>query len=126
MNSEDRKPSMDRGDAYDERASRASDAGTVDTGASDEVSDVTSGKGRRDEVGHTGIYPASSATDAPADAELVTPGEMGRARERAGAPSEGAGSAQSPDSERAVSEDENLTSPSEEPDIVPEGERSER
>jgi hypothetical protein len=35
------------------------------------------GKGRKDEVGHSGIYPAS-APDAPADAEVRSPGELGR------------------------------------------------
>lgn len=39
-------------------------------------SDVTSGKGRKDEVGHTGIYPASDA-NAPRDAPGVAPGELG-------------------------------------------------
>ena len=36
---------------------------------------VRGGKGRRDEVGGSGIYPASMP-DAPADAEIVTPGEL--------------------------------------------------
>jgi hypothetical protein len=39
--------------------------------------EVRGGKGRRDEVGHTGIYPASDP-NAPADAETRTPGELGR------------------------------------------------
>jgi hypothetical protein len=34
------------------------------------------GKGRKDEVGGSGIYPASSP-DAPADAEVRTEGELG-------------------------------------------------
>ena len=33
------------------------------------------GKGRKDEVGGSGIYPAS-ASDAPADAEIRTPAEF--------------------------------------------------
>lgn len=40
------------------------------------ASDVTSGKGRKDEVGRTGIYPASDA-NAPGDARAVAPGELG-------------------------------------------------
>lgn len=35
------------------------------------------GKGRKDEVGGSGIYPAS-APDAPADAEVRTEGELAR------------------------------------------------
>jgi hypothetical protein len=35
------------------------------------------GKGRRDEVGGSGIYPASSP-DAPADAELRSEGELAK------------------------------------------------
>jgi hypothetical protein len=35
------------------------------------------GKGRRDEVGGSGIYPASS-TDAPADAEIRSEGDLVR------------------------------------------------
>jgi hypothetical protein len=38
-------------------------------------SDVTAGAGRRDEVGKTGIYPAT-APDAPPDAEVRTPGDI--------------------------------------------------
>ena len=34
------------------------------------------GKGREDEIGHAGIDPAS-APDAPADAEIRSPGEIG-------------------------------------------------
>jgi hypothetical protein len=37
---------------------------------------VRGGKGRKDDVGRSGIYPAS-APDAPADAEVRTPGEFG-------------------------------------------------
>jgi hypothetical protein len=37
---------------------------------------VRGGKGRRDVVGGSGIYPAS-APDAPADAEVRVPGEFG-------------------------------------------------
>jgi hypothetical protein len=40
---------------------------------------VKGGKGRKDEVGKSGIYPASS-TDAPADAEVRTEGELARHR----------------------------------------------
>jgi hypothetical protein len=45
------------------------------------TSDVTSGKGRKDEVGRTGIYPASDP-DAPADARPVAPGELGHTSPR--------------------------------------------
>jgi hypothetical protein len=38
--------------------------------------DVTAGKGRKDEVGRSGIYPASGGNP-PADAEIITPGELG-------------------------------------------------
>jgi hypothetical protein len=38
---------------------------------------VRGGKGRKDEVGRSGIYPAS-APNAPADAEVRSPGELGR------------------------------------------------
>lgn len=37
--------------------------------------DMTGGKGRRDEVGGSGIYPASSP-DAPADAQVRIEGEL--------------------------------------------------
>jgi hypothetical protein len=37
---------------------------------------VRGGKGRRDEVGHTGIYPASSP-DAPGDAQVRGQEELG-------------------------------------------------
>jgi hypothetical protein len=36
---------------------------------------VRGGKGRKDDVGHSGIYPAS-APDAPTDAEVKTPGDF--------------------------------------------------
>ena len=39
-------------------------------------SDVTSGKGRKDEVGPTGIYPASDV-NTPGDVKAVAPGELG-------------------------------------------------
>ncbi len=45
------------------------------------ASDVTSGKGRKDEVGRTGIYPGSDP-NAPADARPVAPGELGQASAR--------------------------------------------
>ena len=38
---------------------------------------VKSGKGRKDEVGHTGVYPASMAADAPPDAEPMGQEELG-------------------------------------------------
>ena len=37
--------------------------------------DVTGGKGRKDEVGHTGIYPATGPYP-EGDAEIITPGEI--------------------------------------------------
>jgi hypothetical protein len=43
--------------------------------ASDEY--MKGGKGRRDEVGGSGIYPASSP-DAPKDAEIRTEGELAK------------------------------------------------
>ena len=49
------------------------------TQGADERQDVTAGKGRRDEVGHTGIYPASGP-QAEGDAEVRTPGELGHPR----------------------------------------------
>jgi len=42
---------------------------------------VRGGKGRRDEVGGSGIYPASSP-NAPADAEVRSQGELGRGSKR--------------------------------------------
>jgi hypothetical protein len=39
--------------------------------------DVTAGKGRKDEVGHTGIYPATGPYP-EGDAEIITPGEINR------------------------------------------------
>ena len=45
--------------------------------ASRDAQDVTAGKGRRDEVGRTGIYP-SSGPRPEGDAPMVTQGEMGR------------------------------------------------
>ncbi len=44
---------------------------------------VRGGKGRRDKVGGSGIYPASSP-DAPGDAELRTEGELARHEQRPG------------------------------------------
>jgi hypothetical protein len=41
-----------------------------------EADDVTAGKGRRDEVGRSGIYPASGPLPEH-DAEVVSPGELG-------------------------------------------------
>jgi hypothetical protein len=58
-------------------------------------SDVTSGKGRKDEVGRTGIYPASDV-NAPADAPAVAPGELGH---------------RSPSEELAVAKDVELAEP---------------
>ena len=40
---------------------------------------VRGGKGRKDEVGRSGIYPAS-APDAPADSEIIGQEELGRGR----------------------------------------------
>lgn len=40
--------------------------------------DVTAGKGRRDEVGKTGIYPATGPYP-EGDAEIVTPGDINSA-----------------------------------------------
>ena len=58
-------------------------------------SDVTSGKGRKDEVGRTGVYPASDP-NAPADARPVAPGELGHL---------------SPKEELAVAKDVELSEP---------------
>ena len=49
-----------------------------DTNRPDEY--IKGGKGRKDEVGGSGIYPASSA-DAPANAEVRSEGELGRRKE---------------------------------------------
>jgi hypothetical protein len=38
--------------------------------------DMTQGKGRKDEVGHSGVYPPPPP-EAPDDAEVIMPGEMG-------------------------------------------------
>jgi hypothetical protein len=40
---------------------------------------VRGGKGRKDEVGGSGIYPASSP-DAPGDAEILSEGDLGHHR----------------------------------------------
>ena len=53
----------------------ADDAQRRDSADTSNSTDVTAGKGRRDEVGHTGVYPAG--VDAPDDAEVITPGEFG-------------------------------------------------
>lgn len=45
------------------------------------------GKGRKDEVGGSGIYPASSP-NAPADAEIRGQGELGRSRRPISTPEE--------------------------------------
>ena len=45
-----------------------------------ESEDMRSGKGRKDEVGGSGIYPASSP-NAPGDAEIRSEGELGHHRE---------------------------------------------
>jgi hypothetical protein len=44
--------------------------------ASRDAQDVTAGKGRRDEVGRTGIYPSSGPLP-EGDAPAIAPGEMG-------------------------------------------------
>ena len=44
--------------------------------------DVTGGKGRKDEVGRSGIYPATGPH--PEGAEVITPGEINRGRHREG------------------------------------------
>ena len=77
MTSSDRKRSS-LSTTGSEWPSRASRPRSRDSGA-DSSSDVTGGAGRRDEVGHTGIYPAGSE-DAPQDADVRTPGEFGRSR----------------------------------------------
>ena len=74
MTSGERKRSSMRNDRG-EWPSRASEPRSRDSG---QGADVTSGKGRRDEVGPTGIYPASSLDEAPDDVEVMTPGEIGR------------------------------------------------
>ncbi len=53
------------------------------------------GKGRRDEVGGSGVYPASAA-DVPEDAAVRTPGDWGK----------GAGGEEGGRSELSVSEEE--------------------
>lgn len=110
----------------EDRPTRGSGAGTGDSDASDQVTDVTSGKGRRDEVGHTGIYPGSATSDVPGDAEVVTPGQFGSSRERTARESDGqltpADTGRDPASDSAESHLEWTPSPN----IVPEGERSDR
>lgn len=44
--------------------------------------DVTGGKGRKDEVGRSGIYPGSGPY--PDDAEVITPGEINQDRRHEG------------------------------------------
>ena len=109
MRTEDRKRSTQRSYGNDERPSRVSGGRTRDAGASEQCSGVTCGKGQRDEVGRSGVYPGSSASEAPDDAEVVTPGQFGTSRERT--------RARAPDAE---------ATPADDMDIVPEGERSER
>ena len=123
MKSEDRKGSTLASDAIDDRESRASDA-------SEQVSGVTSGKGRRDEVGHTGIHPgSSSSSEIPGDAELVTPGELGRSRHH-GEPSDRDDQGVAPFDEAIgnadSSRDREMLEWTPPPNIVPEGERSDR
>ena len=43
--------------------------------------DVTAGKGRKDEVGRSGIYPATGPYP-EGDAEVITPGEINQERNR--------------------------------------------
>jgi hypothetical protein len=45
--------------------------------------DVTAGKGRKDEVGRTGIYPATGPYP-EGDAEVITPGEINQSTNREG------------------------------------------
>jgi hypothetical protein len=45
--------------------------------------DVTAGKGRRDEVGRTGIYP-SSGPFPEGDVPIVTPGDINKPHDRKG------------------------------------------
>ena len=128
MKSEDRNRFTQAGDANDDRRSRESGATSRDTDALEAVSDVTSGKGRRDEVGRSGIYPGSSRlADVPGDAELVTPGELGRRLEH---DSEAAGEVEKRFDDRLREpqgrEDDAISEWVPEPNIVPEGERSER
>jgi hypothetical protein len=79
---ERKRSSMQKNSSNVERPSRASQPRSRDAGTSEPCSGVTCGKGQRDEVGHSGIYPASAAEDAPDDAEVITPGEFGRTRAR--------------------------------------------
>ncbi len=64
----------DRQNGSDDRI--PDDATGGDSADVPQSSDVTAGKGRKDEVGRSGIYPASGA-DVPADAEVISPGEFG-------------------------------------------------
>ena len=58
----------------DQRANPSPDTPTM---SSDDEAYMRGGKGRRDEVGPTGIYPGFSP-DAPADADVREPGEFVR------------------------------------------------
>ena len=60
--------------ARDDRGN-ADDPQRRDSADTSNSTDVTAGKGRRDEVGRSGVYPPG--VDAPDDAEVITPGEFG-------------------------------------------------
>jgi len=69
--------------------------------------DVTAGKGRKDEVGHTGIYPATGPYP-EGDAEIITPGEI-----NSGATGEGSAPRDDP---RSITRESGLGSETDKPE----------
>jgi hypothetical protein len=79
MEGDHRKRATKRASRNSERPTTDSERRTRDSGKTQRGEDVRAGKGRKDEVGRSGIYPAT-APDAPSDAEVITPGELGHKR----------------------------------------------
>jgi hypothetical protein len=115
----------------EERAPREAETRTPDTGASDQVRDVTTEPGRRDESGRAGVYPGTSAPGQPDGIDVVM--EKTSEAPEGAEPDMMAGTADAP----AVQREENPPRASSardsgdswewpEENIVPEGLRSER
>jgi hypothetical protein len=76
MEGDDRKRASKRMSRNTKRPATGSQRRPSDSDEAQQAEDVRGGKGRKDEVGRSGIYPAT-APEAPADAKVITPGELG-------------------------------------------------
>ena len=128
MRSEDRKRSTQRSYGNGERPSRVHGARRRDAGASEQYSGVIYAKGRREETGRAGAA-ASSSSDPFDDVDEVPPGQPDRANDRARArppdlePVSPSGSDSSGHADVGRESDADWYN---DPNIVPENERSQR